>query len=238
MNLDEEIHRLVAEGTVLVGTDFDGTLAPIVEHPDLAAPDARARALLETLAGRNGIEVAVVSGRALADLRLRLGDIPGVTLVGEHGNDLGADSPTDPLIVEATTMIGGLAAEADGATVETKSNSVTFHYRMLDEGTAAGYLEQIRRWADQHETVSVLEGKKVIEVTTSTRNKGDAIADLAGTAGVIFMGDDVTDETVFVRLRPGDIGVKVGEGPTAASHRVKDIDGVVNILEEIALASR
>ena len=51
-------------------------------------------------------------------------------------------------------------------------------------------------------------------------SKGAAIDTLRtrlGADAVLFVGDDVTDETAFVRLRPGDVGVKVGEGETAAS---------------------
>ena len=53
--------------------------------------------------------------------------------------------------------------------------------------------------------------------------KGSAIEALRrrlGADALFFAGDDVTDETVFATLRPADVGVKVGEGRTAASHRV------------------
>jgi len=236
LTLTEAVDRLMSGDRVLVGIDFDGTLAPIVDHPDDAVPDQRALDLLEDLAKRRDIDVAVVSGRALEDLRLRLGDVPGATLMGEHGNDIGGNSPEDPLIAEATAIIEELAYSL-GATVERKNKSVTFHYRNLPEEASERSLDRIRAWAEHREGVKVLEGKQVIELSTATRNKGDAIRELAGPGRVIYIGDDTTDETVFEVLGPDDIGVKVGEGPTAASHRVKDIDGVVTILTQIALAS-
>jgi len=236
LSLQDAIERLMSRDRVLVGIDFDGTLAPIVDHPDDAVPDQRAVQVLTDLAKRHDVEVAVISGRALDDLRLRLGDVPGAIFVGEHGNDMGSESSQDPLIAEAAEMIYELA-EGVGATVERKQQSVTFHYRNLAEEDAKNALERIRGWAQDRDEVRVLEGKKVIELTSGTQNKGDAIRDLAGSASIIYIGDDTTDETVFEVLGPDDIGVKVGDGPTAATHRVEDIDGVVTILTQIALAS-
>ena len=237
LSLTEALDRVMSRDRVLVGIDFDGTLAPIVDHPDDAVPDQRAIELLKGLATRPDLDVAVVSGRALDDLRLRLGDVPGATLIGEHGNDIGESSSEDPLIAEAAAMIDEIADRL-GAIVERKQRSVTFHYRNLPEEVTERSLRRIRDWAQRHGRVRVLEGKQVIELSTATRNKGHAIRDLAGPAGVIYIGDDTTDETVFETLGPDDVGVKVGEGQSAATHRVEDIDGVVTILQQIALASR
>jgi trehalose-phosphatase len=236
LSTEEAIDRLISSGQVLVGVDFDGTLAPIVDHPDDAVVDERALRLLGELARRPGVEVAVVSGRALDDLRARLGEVPGATLIGEHGNDVGDDSSPDPVIEEAAAMVHDIA-DPLGATVERKQRSVTFHYRNLAEDEAEKSLDQIRAWAQQQHALAVLEGKQVIELSTGTRNKGDAIRELAGSAGIVYIGDDATDETVFKVLGPEDVGIKVGDGDTAASHRVKDIDEVVRILTQIALAS-
>jgi trehalose-6-phosphatase len=72
---------------------------------------------------------------------------------------------------------------------------------------------------------------------TAARTKGDAILELAGGRPALYIGDDTTDETVFAVLGPLDVGIKVGEGETEAPYRVEDVDGVVTILEKIALAS-
>lgn len=236
LSLEEVIERLMSRDRVLVGIDFDGTIAPIVDHPGDAVPDQRAVEVLTDLAERPDIEVAVVSGRSLDDLRLRLGDVPGATFVGEHGNDIGFESIEDPLITEAAAMIDALA-EGLGATVERKPRSVTFHYRNLGEEEGEKALVRIRAWAQDRSELRILEGKKVIELSTATRNKGDVIRELAGPASIIYIGDDITDESVFEILGPDDIGVKVGDGPTAATHRVADVDGVVKILTQIALSS-
>lgn len=238
MSLDDDLDRVLDSGGLLLGLDFDGTLAPLVKHPDLAVPDPRAVDLIAELAARDTIEVAVISGRARSDLKARLGEVAGVVLVGEHGNDIGGTTAPNKVVSQAEAFIRQLADEAGGATVEVKPSSVTFHYRHLEDEQAGPFLDRIREWASSREEIRLLEGKKVIELTTATSDKGDAIKQLAGDRPIVYLGDDVTDETVFEVLSPGDVGIKVGEGPTSASHRVEDVDEVVRILEKIALASR
>lgn len=235
MNLKEEVAALVASGNVLVGVDFDGTLAPLVEHPDLAVPDPGALEHLHTLASCDSIEVVVVSGRALSDLRRRLGDLPGVALIGEHGNDTGEDASRSQVIELASGFIQALRGDRE-VTVETKPRSVTLHTRGLTDKEAREAADQIHSWVADHPAVTLLEGKRVFELTVATRTKGDAIGDLARDRdGIVYIGDDTTDETVFEILGPLDIGVKVGPGPTAARYRVPDVAAVVEVLEAAAL---
>jgi trehalose 6-phosphate phosphatase len=82
--------------------------------------------------------------------------------------------------------------------------------------------------------VSVKHGKDVIELTVVDTHKGTALRQLrdemrAGAAVVI--GDDLTDDAAFPAPGPGDLGVKVGAGPTMADHRVTDFDEVADLLE-------
>lgn len=237
MNLPEALADLVARGHVLVGVDFDGTLAPLVAHPDLAVPDPRALEHLRTLAASDKVEVAVVSGRSLTDLEGRLGDVPGAVLVGEHGNDMGEDTTMSEVIAEATGFLESLRQGRD-ATIENKRQSVTFHTRVLSDTETEEVADRVRAWVETHPEVTLLEGKEVFELTTATRTKGQAILDLGrDTDGIVYIGDDQTDETVFAVLRPHDIGVKVGPGPTAAGFRVADVAAVVELLQVAALAS-
>ncbi len=237
MSLDDDLSRVLDSGGFLLGLDFDGTLAPLVEHPDLAVPDPQAVEMIAKIATRAEVEVAVISGRAKSDLQERLGEVPGVVLVGEHGNDTGGAAAQNEIVSQAEAFIRPVAEDAGGATVEVKPSSVTFHYRHLEDEQAEPFLDRIREWANSHEEIRLLEGKKVIELTTATRNKGDAIKELAGDRPIVYFGDDVTDETVFEVLGTDDVSIKVGEGTTVASHRVEDVGEVVKVLEKIALAS-
>lgn len=238
MTLEHEVDVVMAHDRVLVGTDFDGVLAPIVETPDLAVPDPRAVALLTELAGREGVRVAVVSGRHRADLALRLGEIPGAVLVGEHGNDVGQEAAASPVLAEARALMRELRESMPAATVEDKPRSVTFHTRRLDRPQAHAARRALETWVDQHPGISLLEGKEVFELTVATRTKGDAIDELGRDCdATVFFGDDVTDESVFGKLTSRDLGIKVGPGETAARYRVDDVDGVVAVLGLMAAAA-
>jgi trehalose 6-phosphate phosphatase len=76
----------------------------------------------------------------------------------------------------------------------------------------------------------------VLDLAVTEVNKGVAIDRLRDDATLFFAGDDVTDETAFARLRPGDVGVKVGEGETAARYRVADPAELAALLQELLAA--
>ena len=81
------------------------------------------------------------------------------------------------------------------------------------------------------------EGKNVIEFALRPGNKGDAIAKLrehTGATSVFYAGDDVTDEDAFVALGADDLGMKIGQGRTAAGHRVRGPEEVAEVLALLA----
>lgn len=237
MNVIEAVERAAKMGRLLVAVDFDGTVAPLVDHPDSARPDPEALRYLRQLAASEELAVAVVSGRSFADLTLRLGDVPGAILVGEHGNDIGDDVEVVPTIEEARGFVEALRAGRD-IVVEHKPRTVTFHTRMLDPDAKMDAVSAIRGWAAENPDVTIMEGKEVIELSVADRTKGDAVLELASEVDVtVYIGDDTTDETVFAILGADDIGVKVGPGPTAAKYRVDDVSGVVDVLRVLVLAS-
>lgn len=227
----------MAMGRVLVAVDFDGTIAPLVDHPDDAVPDPEAVEYLRRLARSERAVVAVVSGRSLADLQRRLGEVPGATLVGEHGNDTGEDVAIGETIEHANRFIDALRAGRE-IVVERKQRSVTFHTRTLDPAAKRNAVSALRTWAAEHPDVTLLEGKEVVELSVADRTKGDAVVELGADVDVIvYLGDDTTDESVFAVLGADDVGVKVGAGPTGARYRVDDVSGVVDVLRALALAS-
>lgn len=233
----DAIEAALRDGRVLLGLDFDGTMAPIVDHPDDARPLPGMIEVISGLAARPRVQVALVSGRTRDDLIARAGYAEGVVYVGEHGNDFGDGTP-EADISEAVRFIGDLAHQL-GAVSEVKRSSVTLHTRGVDDQVASQAENQIRTFMSDHPDLQLLKGKMVFEVTAATATKGDAIDTLArGMDTTVYFGDDVTDETVFARLHEEDVGVKVGEGETKARFRLPDPRAVLDVLERAALASR
>jgi trehalose 6-phosphate phosphatase len=214
----------------LVGLDFDGTLAPIVAVPSEAAMPPETRAAVERLVASRPGRVAFVSGRALADLRAVARPPEGVLLVGSHGAEIaGAHSPLDD---GAGERLAGITAEVEevvaahpGTTVERKPAGVVLHTRRADREVAARATDAVFAGAATREGVRVTCGKEVVELSVVDTDKGRALQSLRaelGVAGVLYAGDDVTDEHAFEVLDDdaGDVTVKVGDGATAARWRV------------------
>ncbi|MEO0631140.1 MAG: trehalose-phosphatase, partial [Planctomycetota bacterium] len=135
MDLSDSLERLATAPTLLVASDYDGTLSPIVDDPSKAVPDRESVVALRALAQIPGTHVAVISGRSLADLAVLLSEPEGVHLVGSHGSefDVGFADALSPEAVELRKRVEAelesIAEAGDGFQIETKPASVAFHYR-------------------------------------------------------------------------------------------------------------
>lgn len=224
---------------LLVTSDFDGTLAPIVSKPSDARPLPDAAAALVALSWLPSTSSALISGRALRDLRSLSGMPDQVHLVGSHGSEFAAgflnplDDAARTLLIEIAHGLTTIAADTPGATVETKPASVALHVRNADPQSGAAALERGRAAASSWD-VHATEGKAVLELAVIKTDKGlaiDILREQEQASAVVFFGDDVTDEKAFARLSDGDVGVKVGDGDTLARYRVAAPDDVAVALE-------
>lgn len=241
-NLPPELQRALTEAAqtprLLVTSDFDGTLSPIVNNPADARPLPEAARALIALADVPATAAALISGRALEVLR-SLSSMPDtVHLVGSHGAEFDSGFSHDideELLATITATLTGIADGRPGVAVETKPASVALHVRNASSDDAAAALVEARAAAgawDAHLT----EGKAVLEFAVISTDKGEAIdilRDQHDASAVVFFGDDVTDEKAFRRLRDGDVGVKVGPGESLARHRIETPQDVATALEYI-----
>jgi trehalose-6-phosphatase len=60
-----------------------------------------------------------------------------------------------------------------------------------------------------------------------------ALHDEVGGGGVVFVGDDRTDEEVFVALGDRGCSIRVGPGPTAARFRLAGPPDVLDFLHAL-----
>ncbi len=224
MDLDGLLQNAMKAPRVLVISDFDGTLAPFVAHRDDARMPVRAARALEQLAGQDGVEVVILSGRSLDDLRARTRSVPSSRLIASHGvedpdSTKGSDTADlavrrDDLAAAVQDLVGGLS----GVDIEVKPAAIAVHYRRAEPGIAAIARDRLDggpvRWPD----ISTLHGASIIEMLLSATTKGDAVRRLFTDESygdhdvVIFAGDDTTDETVFHVLRAQDVGIHVRNG--------------------------
>lgn len=227
--LDQKIDDLARSPILLVASDFDGTIAPIVADPAKAEADRESIVALRALAAMPQTHVAIVSGRALSDLAQRTVETPDLHLVGSHGSEfepgvvVDLDEAAAALLGRLKSELSDIAGTAEGTFVELKPAGLAFHYRNADERTAADAIRRIQEGPAAWPGVHVREGKKVIELSVVSTNKGRAIQRLRqrlGASAVLFLGDDVTDEDAFATLAGPDAGVKVGPGETRAAYRI------------------
>ncbi|MEJ8820531.1 trehalose-phosphatase [Variovorax humicola] len=215
--------------------DFDGTLVALAETPEAIEVPPALIGLLGDLHDLLGGALAVVSGRQidvidrfLAPLRLPAAGEHGVQRRDARGN-MQEQRPPD---LEAVLDVANkLAGAHPGLLVERKHAAVALHYRMAPD------LEAVCReamWAiiAHQPQLEMLHGKFVFEVKPAGINKGVAIdafmhePPFAGRVPV-FAGDDTTDESGFAVVQPhGGIAIKVGGGPSLATHRLESTRAV------------
>ncbi len=239
--------RVARVPRLLVASDFDGVLSPIVARPELAAPLPEAGPVLLFLADLPGTTVALVSGRSRADLARRSRMGPPVMLVGSHGVEV--DGGTLVPVGEAERerhrrlreALAEITADRPGVSLEVKPISVAVHTRNAPRPVAAEVVGRVRRGPATWPGVHVTTGKEVVELAVTETGKGRVVELLrrrVGADAVVYLGDDVTDEDAFAVLQPADVGVKVGPGPTRAGFRVDSPVDAVRLLARLAALRR
>lgn len=247
MILRNRVSVLARSPRLLLGVDFDGTLAPIADRPEDARADPRVLALLAQAAALPQTAVAVVSGRGLADLHERIDAAAGLWLVGAHGAEI--DGPhfskradDVALVLEAIAEpLRRAAPESEGFVHERKPVSIAVHYRQVGDATAALAVDTIVETIANPAGLHVRHGKRVLELMAVDADKGRAVQRLRSAIGastVVFLGDDITDEDAFRALGPGDLGVKIGEPPTEADVWVPTLGDGHRLIEQLVETRR
>jgi trehalose 6-phosphate phosphatase len=237
-DLADALARLAERRPLLLASDYDGVLAPLVDDPSAAAALPGVADVLVRLAAVPGVTVALVSGRGVDDLRTTSGFDGPYRWIGSHGAEF--DGPlADELAARRDAVrdqLTPVVARTAGARLEVKPASVAVHVRQVADRAAGGaLLEHVGSIVDT--SLTKKPGKDVLEVAVTDADKGSALRrlrDELGAAGALYLGDDRTDEDGFRALGADDVTVKVGDGDTAARYRVADPAGALSLLQHLA----
>jgi trehalose-phosphatase len=240
--LAPRLDELARTPILLVGAEFDGTLAPVDPDPAAVVADPKGMAALRTLAELPETHAAILSGRALSDLAKRAQGSPRVQLVGSHGGEIapaGTHALTDEqsrALERARAAVVRAAELLPGAIVEVKPAGVAFHFRRAEAAAAEAVVAHLRAELTALPSVSLRAGRKFLEASVQEADLGRALDRLrrhVGATGVLFLGDELSDEEAFRVLGAGDLGVNVGDGDNAARHRVADPAAVALLLDRL-----
>lgn len=218
--------------------DFDGTLVELAETPDSIDVPQNLASELERAARELDSAFAVITGREIADIDRFLAPLH-LPIAGAHGTQRRrADGFVET--VDAAAMSGAeeiaqaiepIVTAHPGLVMEAKEGAVALHYRQAPEleGAARSAMEEaLLNVAD----FTLISGKMVFEARPSGVNKGEALRAFMREEPFlgrtpIFIGDDTTDEDAFIAAQElGGVGIKLGDGETAARMRIANVASV------------
>lgn len=223
--------------------DVDGTLIAIADRPDAVSVDETLLDLIARLYRISGGAVALISGRAIADLDQLLTPLR-LPSAGQHGLERrGADGriwrhEAPPGVKDAIkAALAPVVARHSGLLLEEKGQTLALHYRAAPQ--LASYVHRVmaRLAREAGAGLEVQRGKRVAEIKPAGHDKGTAVtAFLSATPfkgrRPVFIGDDANDEHGFAEVnRMGGISIRVGGGKSCARYRLPDVAAVRSWLD-------
>lgn len=241
----------MTSGTLLLLMDYDGTLTPIVERPEEAIiPTDMKRHLLQ-LSKR--YPIAIISGRALKDIRKLVG-LRKIYYAGNHGLEISGPSlrlvrpeaeKVAPTVSEICNDLMVKLGHIDGVIVEDKGLTASIHHRLVAPGKLGELKRIFTKTTRPHlraGRVKIARGKKVLEIRPNINwGKGKAVLWIIealkpkGEALPIYLGDDETDEDAFRALRGRGMTILVSKTPrkSNAEYFLRDVGEVKVFLRKL-----
>jgi len=230
--------RLKTANRIFFFLDYDGTLTPIVSHPEKAILPEETRALLLALKKNPKFLLAIVSGRSLKDIRKLVG-LKGVYYVGNHGLEVFAPKrgikklvPEEvvPELGRIRDRLNNQLKDVDGVLIEDKEWILAIHYRNVDPRQVPPIFMALKQEIKGSMVPLCLGyGKMVFEIRPrSTVNKGTAVLELLDQVNQdgllpIYIGDDQTDEDAFKVLKKIGMTIFIGlPGHSSAKYYVNE----------------
>ncbi|MDQ0645285.1 trehalose-phosphatase [Microbacterium murale] len=246
---DDALKAIAATERLVVALDFDGTASPLIAEPMAARALPEVKTQLDRLAALPDTFIAYVSGRSMHDLQEITEHTADslVALAGSHGAQYwfpgvgDADAPGVETEEGAREALWAAAQPIvdryENVRLEPKTFGMGIHTRQATpEVEAAAFAEIDALVAERFPHWRRRAGHRVLEFSSRAEGKDAAMSALRehfDATGILFAGDDVTDEDAMRALQPGDLGVRVGPGESAADLRVENPQQMAALLEAL-----
>jgi trehalose-phosphatase len=235
--------------------DYDGTLTPIVETPDKAVIPRKTMEILRGLSKNPHCRVAIISGRALKDIKNKIG-LEGIIYTGNHGLEIEGPKIKFKALVsmrymailkKIKTILKKKLSKIKGAIIEDKGLTLSVHYRLVDIKNAwlvKTIFHETLAYYIVSNKVKIRHGKKVLEMRPPLEwDKGKIVLWLLARlkfilgkepCAPIYIGDDATDEDAFRALKNTGLTVFVGDSKSShAKYYLRNTQEVTEFLEQI-----
>ena len=249
--LTEIRKKILSRKKIILFSDYDGTLTPIVKVPSQAVLSVTMRKLLINLNHNAHGSFGIVTGREHEDINKLLG-IKNVLIISNHGFRITDGKKTwihpgvkrfETISKEIFIALEKALKNYKGVLVQNKKLSLTVNYRNMSGQTLPGIRKAVRHALKVYDgEIKITSGKKVIEARPNVDwDKGKAVLKILNTKGaryrqksIIYMGDDLTDEDVFKALDRSSITIHVGKKKnSSARFFVKNTHDIQKFLEWI-----
>ncbi|WP_313259159.1 bifunctional alpha,alpha-trehalose-phosphate synthase (UDP-forming)/trehalose-phosphatase [Sphingobacterium sp.] len=230
----------------LILLDYDGTLVGFNKNADKAVPTTEVYAVLDKLSNDPRNLVTIISGRKYSNLESWFGGRP-YYLIAEHG--IWSNYPnhewhlvpglSNSWKTEVNQILQRFTDRTPGSSIEEKSHSLAWHYRKVERAFGlrqAQELLQELRHLNQVLDLQLINGDRVIEIKNKLVNKGKAAINLANEIDpdfILCIGDDATDEDMFIALPEHSITIKVGDKQSHAKYYVENNKEVLQLLASL-----
>ncbi len=229
----------------LIFLDYDGTLADFHNDPQKASPDEELYDILDHLHNQKNTTLFLISGRDKQTFSKWFLH-KKYNMIVEHGVWISRNGKEFSLLEKVKSdwmakimpVLESFVDRTPGSFVEEKNYSLAWHYRNTDPDFGekrATELNTVLTSLTSNDSLSVLNGNKVMEVKSSNVNKGRAAVRVLGESDFDFvfaMGDDWTDEYMFEELPESTISVKVGRQKTHAKYFIENTKNVRELLKK------
>jgi len=247
--LNQENFKLIKEEygqseNRLIILDYDGTLVSFKKKPSDAYPTPQLLTMLENVCGDPRNRVVISSGRDKQTLDKWLGQLP-IGLAAEHGAFYKEDGEWKKRIEDAEwdkeilNIFEHTVRRTPMSKIEIKDTALVWHYRNVDSWLAELRVTQLINALINpcsRLNLQIMKGNKIVEVKNNDVSKGSEAIRLVNQDSYDFImaiGDDTTDEEMFIALPENAITIKVGKSSNVAKYNMPTQGQTVGFLERL-----